>query len=123
MDAKNQMMTGRERSGVIRLSEAKGRIPSAESDHAVTLMQRGTLKVKLSLPRPPNAQNPHSQDELYIVVRGSGVLFHDGHRDTFQAGDLMFIAAGTEHCFEDFSDDLTVWVVFYGIEGGEIPRL
>jgi len=34
----------------------------------------------------------------------------------------MFIAAGTEHHFEQFSDDLAVWVVFYGSEGGEVPR-
>jgi hypothetical protein len=23
------------------------------------------------------------------------------------------------HCFEDFSSDFTVWVAFYGPEGGE----
>jgi hypothetical protein len=32
----------------------------------------------------------------------------------------MFIAAGTEHHVEDFSEDLTVWVVFYGQQGGEV---
>ncbi len=107
------------RSRVIRFADAQTQIPSPESEHAVTLLQRGTLKVKLSLPVCPNVQNPHSQDELYIVLRGSGVLFHDGKRDAFQAGDLMFIAAGTQHHFEDFTDDLAVWVVFYGIDGGE----
>jgi hypothetical protein len=30
-------------------------------------------------------------------------------------------AAGTAHRFEDVSDDLVVWVVFYGPEGGEVP--
>jgi hypothetical protein len=25
------------------------------------------------------------------------------------------------HRFEEFSDDLVVWVVFYGPEGGELP--
>lgn len=33
----------------------------------------------------------------------------------------MFVAAGTEHRFEHFSDDLTVWVVYFGPEGGEAP--
>jgi hypothetical protein len=32
----------------------------------------------------------------------------------------MFVAAGTEHHFEDFTDDLAVWVAFYGPPGGEI---
>jgi hypothetical protein len=33
----------------------------------------------------------------------------------------MFVAAGTEHYFEDFTEDLAVWVVFYGPDGGEVP--
>ena len=53
------------------------------------------------------------------MVRGRGVLVHDGKRDPFEAGDLLFVAAGTEHQIEAFAD-LAVWVVFYGVEGGEV---
>jgi cupin superfamily acireductone dioxygenase involved in methionine salvage len=42
-------------------------------------------------------------------------------RDPFEAGDLIFVATGIEHWFEDFTDDLAVWVVFYGPAGGEVP--
>jgi mannose-6-phosphate isomerase-like protein (cupin superfamily) len=69
----------------------------------------------------PIQQNPHTQDELYIIVRGRGVLLHDGKRDRFEAGDLLFVAAGTEHDFENFTEDLAVWRVFYGPLGGEVP--
>lgn len=108
------------RSGVISFVEAQKRIPSPESDHAVTLLERGTVKIKLSLPVRPAVQTPHTQDELYIIVRGGGVLFHDGKRDSFEAGDLLFVAAGTEHQFENCSPDLAVWIVFYGVQGGEV---
>ena len=54
-------------------------------------------------------------------VRGRGILFHDGKRDQFEAGDFLFVAAATEHRIEDFSDDLLVWRVFYGAKGGEVP--
>jgi len=30
------------------------------------------------------------------------------------------VAAETEHRFEDFSEDLAVWRVFYGAWGGEV---
>jgi cupin superfamily acireductone dioxygenase involved in methionine salvage len=50
------------------------------------------------------------------------VLVHDGRRDRCETGDLVFIAAGTEHCFEDFTEDLAVWVVFFGPQGGEVPE-
>jgi mannose-6-phosphate isomerase-like protein (cupin superfamily) len=108
------------RSRVIHLAEAEGRIPGPAGEHSVSLWQRGTLNLKLSRPVPPNRQTPHEQDEVYVIVRGRGVLCHDGQRDAFEAGDLMFVAAGTEHHFEDFSEDLTVWVVFYGPAGGEV---
>jgi mannose-6-phosphate isomerase-like protein (cupin superfamily) len=110
-----------DRSHVIRLSEAQRRIPGPNGEHSVSLLERGTLKLKLSLPVLPNQQTPHAQDEVYVIIRGRGVLFHDGKRDRFEPGDLMFIAAGTEHHFEDFTEDLAVWVVFFGPDGGEAP--
>ena len=112
-------MSKPDQCGVVRFADAKARIPSLESDHAVSLLERGTLKVKLSIPVRPTVQTPHTQDELYFVVRGRGVLVHDGKRDPFEAGDLLFVAAGTEHQIEAFTD-LAVWVVFYGVEGGEV---
>jgi mannose-6-phosphate isomerase-like protein (cupin superfamily) len=112
-------MSGPDRGRVIRLADARARIPGPAGEHAAGLLDRGTLKIKLSCPVRPNQQTPHAQDEVYVIVRGRGVLVHDGKRDEVGAGDLMFVAAGTEHRFEDFSDDLTVWVVFFGPEGGE----
>lgn len=111
------------RSHVIRLAEAQAGIPGPAGEHAVSVLQRGTLKALLALGRfapLPRPTTPHEQDEVYAVIRGRGVLFHDGKRDSFAAGDLLFVAAGTAHRFEDFTDDLTVWVVFYGPHGGEV---
>jgi mannose-6-phosphate isomerase-like protein (cupin superfamily) len=110
-----------DRSRVIHLAEARAQIPGPQGEHSLSFLQRGTLNVKLSLPVVPNQQTPHAQDEIYVIIRGRGILVHDGKRSPFGAGDLMFIAAGTEHHFEDFSDDLAVWVVFYGPDGGEVP--
>src|SRR5262245_37878093 len=98
-----------DRSLLIRLADARAHIPGPAGEHSVSLLQRGTLNVKLSLPVSPNQQTPHEQDEVYVFMRGSGVLVHDGKRDAFETGDLVFVAAGTEHHFEDFTNDLAVW--------------
>ena len=113
-------MTGPDRSRVIPLAAARDRIPGPAGEHSARLMRHGTLEVKLSLPVRPNVQAPHEQDEVYVIVRGRGVLVHDGRRDPCEAGDLAFVAAGTDHHFEDFSDDLAVWVLFFGPKGGEV---
>lgn len=83
---------------------------------------RGTMVLELYAPRGVDDQQPHVQDELYFVTSGSGTFFCDGERVAFGPGDALFAAAGVEHRFEDFTDDFETWVVFYGPEGGEIPR-
>lgn len=70
-------------------------------------------------PRDTDSQTPHEQDEVYIVVSGKGEFVRGGERVSFAPGDLLFVPAQMEHRFEDFSDDLAVWVVFYGPPGGE----
>ena len=119
-------MSKRDRSRVIRFAEAQAGIPGPAGEHSGSFVQRGTLNAMLSLGRfarrpPLHQQPPHAQDEVYVVIRGRGVLLHDGERDSFESGDLLFVAAGTEHRFEDFTEDLAVWVVFYGPGGGEVP--
>ena len=114
-------MNNSDRSGVICLVEAQKQIPTPTGERAVLVLKRGTLDVKLSIPVPPNVQTPHEQDELYLVIRGRGVLVHNGKRDPFTAGDILFVAAGVEHHYEDFSGDLALWRIFYGERGGEIP--
>jgi mannose-6-phosphate isomerase-like protein (cupin superfamily) len=113
-----------DRSRVIRLAEARAGIPGPAGEHAVSVLQRGTLKAMLSIGRfapLPRPTTRHAQDEVYVIIRGRGVFLHDGRREPFGPGDLLFVAAGTEHHFEDFTEDLAVWVVFYGPSGGEVP--
>jgi hypothetical protein len=40
-------------------------------------------------------------------------------RHRFGTGDLLFMATGVEHRFEEFTGDLAVWVIFYGPDDGE----
>jgi len=110
-----------DRSRVIRFAEMQDAIPGLVGERSVLALKRGTLDIRLSLPVLPNHQTPHVQDEIYIVVRGRGTLVHGEKRDPFQSGDVLFVAAGIEHHYEEFSVDLAVWRVFYGQHGGEVP--
>lgn len=112
-------MRSEARSAVFPLARVRGDVRQVDGKRFASVAEHGSLRLLCSLPLPPNEQSPHEQDELYVVVQGSGVLFHDGKRDPFSAGDAMFVAAGVEHRFEDFTQDLAVWVVFYGPKGGE----
>jgi mannose-6-phosphate isomerase-like protein (cupin superfamily) len=107
-----------DRSRVIHFAEALASIPTGE--RSTRVWQRGALDVAFALPTPPKEQPPHIQDEIYIIVRGRGVLIHDAKRDPFETGDILFVAAGVEHQFEDVTKDLALWRVFYGPHGGDV---
>jgi mannose-6-phosphate isomerase-like protein (cupin superfamily) len=108
-----------DRGRVMRFAEAQAGIPAGE--RSVRVWQRGPLDVAFALPVPPKEQVPHTQDEIYVIVRGRGVFIHDGKREPFESGDILFVAAGIEHQFEEVTDDLALWRVFYGPHGGEVP--
>jgi mannose-6-phosphate isomerase-like protein (cupin superfamily) len=97
------------------------RLPGPDGARSVLAHERGGLTVKLYTPRGFDPQQPHVRDEVYVVVSGSGTFVHGTRRDAFAPGDFLFASAGLTHRFEDFSDDLAVWVIFYGPDGGEQP--
>jgi mannose-6-phosphate isomerase-like protein (cupin superfamily) len=101
------------------VADGLARLPGPAGERFATLFRHGTLSIELYAPRGRDSQAPHTQDEIYVVVSGRGVFVRAGTRVAFAPGDLLFVPAGVEHRFEDFSDDLAVWVVFYGPPGGE----
>ncbi len=99
--------------------EGLSRIPTSEGQSFAVAFKHGSLKLGLFAPRGIDLQQPHTQDEVYVVIQGEGRFLCGDTGYDFGPGDVLFVPAGVEHRFEDFSDDLAVWVVFYGPEGGE----
>jgi mannose-6-phosphate isomerase-like protein (cupin superfamily) len=97
------------------------RLPGPAGERSVALFRHGSLLVKLYAPRGSDPQTPHTRDEAYVVARGSGLFFDGAQRRRFGPGAFLFAEAGRPHRFEDFTEDLAVWVLFYGPEGGETP--
>lgn len=84
-----------------------------------TLFKHGTLEVEIYQPHKIDHQSPHSRDEVYVVISGHGDFKNGSMITSFGPGDFLFVKAGVEHRFLNFSDDFCTWVIFYGPEGGE----
>lgn len=82
-------------------------------------IRNGSMRVGLYAPKGKDAQKPHTQDEIYIVASGSGWFVNGEERTAFKPQDVLFVKAGVAHRFEDFSEDFSAWVVFWGPVGGE----
>ena len=65
-------------------------------------------------PDKVDPQQPHKRDEISIVASGTGTFICGDERHPFAPGDLLFVPAGVEHRFVDFTDDFATWVAFFG---------
>ena len=113
------------------------RVPHDAGRSTGLVMRHGSMELRWFAPTGEDPQTPHDRDELYIIASGTGVFMRANdsqpigddvslslrgeERVTFGPGDALFVPAGTEHGFEDFSPDFATWIVFYGPEGGEAP--
>jgi len=86
------------------------------------MLKHGSLVVEAYTPKGADLQEPHTRDEIYVVVRGEGWFVNGDDRHRFGPGDVLFVPAGVVHRFEQFDEDFFTWVMFYGPEGGEASR-
>jgi len=59
----------------------------------------------------PDRQQPHDDDEVYIVLEGTGVLEVEGKSVPVVEGDAVFVEAGADHRFTAY-EHLAVLVIF-----------
>ena len=103
----------------LTVAAAIAQLPGPKGERFVELFRHGSLSVELYAPRGVDPQTPHTRDEVYTVIQGSGWFRNGSDRHRFGPGDVLFVPAGVVHRFEEFTDDMMVWVFFYGPEGGE----
>lgn len=109
----------------ISLEEFRAKLPLPATERwpqgvwDIEALKHGSMSVILFAPRGEDRQTFHEQDELYVVLKGHGTLLIDGTPHRFAEGDVLFVPARVHHHFENFSDDLTTWAIFWGPPGGE----
>ena len=59
----------------------------------------------------PDRQQPHDDDEVYVVLEGSGMLDVEGESVPMSVGDACFVPAGADHRFSAY-EQLSVLVIF-----------
>ena len=115
----------------VSLNELLARLPAAptgaypEGTPFARALAHGSMSVELYAPGSNadgrDRQQPHAQDELDVVQRGRATLRIGAQAFNAAPGDVLFVPAGADHCFETFTPDFATWVIFYGPDGGEKP--
>jgi mannose-6-phosphate isomerase-like protein (cupin superfamily) len=99
---------------------ASARKLTASGQASVSLFQHGDANLLLFVPKDQDTQVKHERDELYVIQSGQGIFKRGSETVRFEAGDVLFVAAGMEHRFASFSGDFRAWVLFFGAQGGTV---
>jgi mannose-6-phosphate isomerase-like protein (cupin superfamily) len=98
--------------------------PSGQAaNHWVEQFRVADLSVgTYSIPRGGiDDQEPHTEDEIYVVTAGRAVLRVGEDSAAVEPGSVIYVAAGEEHRFTDVAEDLAAIVLFAPAEGARSP--
>ncbi len=65
-------------------------------------------------PEQRDTQGPHSVDELYYIIEGSGWMELGKTKQPVNKGNVIFVPAGMHHKFYGNKDELVILYVFAG---------
>src|SRR5438552_12613759 len=94
------------------IASTKDRLGAAGGGYEIVHETPGLeLGVYVLVAPEPDRQQPHADDEVYVVLEGSGVLDLEGESIPVKEGDAVFVEAGADHRFSAY-EQLSVLVIF-----------
>jgi len=105
--------------GAGRYTQATGGEPNHWAEHLASAdLSVGTYSIPAG---GLDDQEPHREDEIYVVQAGAATLVTGSGTAQVQAGSVIFVPAGEQHRFTDVREDLALLVIFappYGSRPG-----
>ncbi len=94
------------------VEEVKNRLAAGKGGYEIVHSSAALeLGVYVLVAPEPDRQQPHADDEVYVVLEGTGVLTVEGKAVELREGHAVFVPAGAEHGFSAY-EQLSVLVVF-----------
>ena len=94
------------------VEEVKRRLGEAGGGYEIVHESPGLeIGVYVLVAPEPDRQQPHADDEVYVVLEGTGVLEVEGTRVELREGHAVFVPAGADHRFSAY-ERLSVLVLF-----------
>ena len=94
------------------IAAVKERLRGAGGGYEVVHESAGIeLGVYVLVAPEADRQQPHADDEIYVVFEGSGVLQIEGNEVPVREGSAVFVEAGADHRFAAY-EHLSVLVIF-----------
>ena len=97
---------------LVHVNRARERLVQGGGGYEIVHSSSGLeLGVYVLVAPEPDRQQPHDDDEVYVVLEGRGTLEVEGEQVPLAEGDAVFVPAGAEHRFTGY-EGLSVLVLF-----------
>jgi mannose-6-phosphate isomerase-like protein (cupin superfamily) len=94
------------------IREVQRRLAAGSGGYEVVHRSPGLeLGVYVLVAPEPDTQQPHEDDEVYVVLEGRGTLEVEGQSFAVGEDDALFVEAGADHRFTGY-ESLSVLVIF-----------
>jgi mannose-6-phosphate isomerase-like protein (cupin superfamily) len=94
------------------IAGVKDRLAASGGGYEIVHSSAGLeLGVYVLVAPEPDRQQPHEDDEVYVVLEGTGVLDVEGTSVELREGHAVFVPAGADHRFSAY-EQLAVLVIF-----------
>jgi mannose-6-phosphate isomerase-like protein (cupin superfamily) len=91
---------------------ARQRLVDSGGGYEIVHSSRGLeVGVYVLVAPEPDRQQPHADDEVYVVLTGSGALDVEGEQVELHEGYAAFVPAGADHRFVGY-EQLALLVIF-----------
>ena len=93
------------------IEAAKTRLAAAGGYEIINVSAGLEIGVYVLVAPEPDHQQPHVDDEVYVVLEGRGTLDVEGEQVDLREGHAVFVPAGAKHQFVGY-EQLSVLVIF-----------
>src|SRR5262245_38921322 len=94
------------------IEAVKDRLAAGSGGYEIVHWSPGLeLGVYVLVAPEPDRQQPHDDDEVYVVLEGTGVLEVEGEEVPVREGSAVFVEAGADHRFTAY-EHLSALVIF-----------
>jgi mannose-1-phosphate guanylyltransferase len=97
----------------VSTAELANRLKQEDRSYVEALSEE-SMRVELAHYPNPEPKTPHKEDELYIILSGSGKVNVGTETYDVHEGDVVHVERGVEHDFFDIDSEITALIVFTG---------
>jgi mannose-6-phosphate isomerase-like protein (cupin superfamily) len=85
-----------------------------EDAQVAEVFSKESVTVEIGKYPTSSPKNPHTENEVYYIISGSGMIRVGDKTYSIESGDVIFVEQGLEHDFFNIDEEITALIIFVG---------